>query len=135
MRPFLVVAVDDLMAGSRIEATARHLGYEVRYARSAEQFWSAVADKPAVVVLGTHHTRLPWEQLLATLRAHPDPPPVLAFGSHMDAETRARARRAGVTRWVANSRVATDLPSLIQELAGQRAAHASSESPPSTTIV
>jgi DNA-binding response OmpR family regulator len=121
VRPFLLLAIDDLMAGSRIEATARHLGYGVRYARSVEQFWSAVSDKPALVLLGTHHTRLPWEQLLAELRTRSDAPPVLAFGSHMDAETRARARRAGVTRWVANSRVATDLPSLIQELAGERA--------------
>jgi hypothetical protein len=42
---------------------------------------------------------------------------VLAFGPHMDADQRSRARAAGVTKWVPNSRMATDLPELIGELA------------------
>ena len=115
---FLLLVLDDLMAGSRVEATARHLGYGVRYARTPEQFRAGVADGPALVLLGTHHTRLPWEALLAELRGRPGAPPVLAFGSHVDRETRERARRAGATRWVANSRVAADLPALVHAMAG-----------------
>ena len=105
------------MAGSRIELTAKHMGYEVRYARTLEQFTAGVADRPALVLMATHQTRLPWESFLAELQGHPDPPTVLAFGAHVDVETRGRARRAGVTRWVANSRLAADLPGLIQEMA------------------
>jgi len=113
---FLLLAVDDLMVGSRVQATARHLGFETRYARTRDEFRLAVADRPALVLLGTQHTRLPWEELLRELRATPGAPPVLAFGPHMDAATRQRAREAGATRWVANSRLAADLPGLIQAL-------------------
>lgn len=116
-RGFLLAAVDDLMAGSRIELAARHLGYEVRYARSPEQFWAGVEAGPALVLLGTHQTRLPWEALLGELRARPAAPPVLAFGPHLDRETRERARRAGVTRWVANSKLAEDLVGVIEGVA------------------
>jgi hypothetical protein len=35
----------------------------------------------------------------------------------MDLEQRSRALDAGVTKWVPNSKVATDLPKLIRELA------------------
>lgn len=114
---FLLLLVDDLMAGSRIEATARHLGYAARYARSAEAFWAALDEGPALVLVGTHHTRLPWESLLEQLQRRPAPPPVLAFGAHVDTETRRRARALGVTRWAANARMAADLPTLIRETA------------------
>ena len=89
----------------------------------------AVSDQPALVLLSTQHTRLDWESLLGELHALPDPPPVLAFGPHMDADQRGRARAAGVTRWVPNSRMATDLPGLIQSLARPATLDASGASP------
>jgi DNA-binding response OmpR family regulator len=108
---------DDLMVASRVEGVARHLGYDLRQARSVDQFWQAVGDQPCLVLLSTQHTRLDWEALLAELYARSDAPPVLAFGPHMDADQRGRARAAGVTKWVPNSRIATELPALIGELA------------------
>lgn len=108
------------MAASRIENVARGLGYEVRYARTPDQFWADVDDGPELVLLGTHHTRLDWESLLRDLGTRVGAPPVLAFGSHIDADTRGRARGAGVSRWVANSRMAADLPTLIRETARSR---------------
>ena len=105
------------MVASRVEGVAGHLGFGLRQVRSADQFWLAVSDQPALVLLSTQHTRLDWEALLSELHARPHPPPVLAFGPHMDAEQRGRAKAAGVTRWVPNSRLATDLPQLIRELA------------------
>ena len=106
------------MVASRVEAVARHLGFFLRQARTAEQFWQAVDERPALVLLSTQHTRLDWETLLAQLHARSAAPPVLAFGPHLDADQRGRARAAGVTKWVPNSRMATDLPQLIGELAG-----------------
>ena len=105
------------MAGSRIEATARHLGYAVRPARSVEEFWRGVDDGPALVLLGTHQTRLPWEELMAELSSRPERPAVLAFGSHVDVATRERALAAGVTRWVPNSVLASQFPELLRDLA------------------
>ncbi len=114
---FLLLALDDLMAASRIESTARHLGYAVRYARTPEEFDAVVAEGPALILMATHQTRVPWEALLLRIRGQKDAPPVLAFGSHVDLETRQRAKRAGATRWVANSRIAADLAGLIREMA------------------
>jgi CheY-like chemotaxis protein len=105
------------MVASRVEGVARHLGFGLRQVRSPEQFWQSVEEGPALVLLSTQHTRLDWETLLRELAQTSDPPPVLAFGPHMDAEQRGRARAAGVTRWVPNSRMATDLPDLIGQLA------------------
>jgi DNA-binding response OmpR family regulator len=113
---FVLLVADDLMVASRIEATARHLGFDVRQAGTPDAFWAAVADRPALVLLGTERTRLDWETLLTELHARPDPPPVLAFGPHLDAAQRTRARAAGVTKWVPNSRLATELPTLIETL-------------------
>jgi hypothetical protein len=104
------------MVASRVDGVARHLGFVLRQARSVDQFWAAISDQPALVLLSTQHTRLDWEALLSDLHARPDPPPVRAFGPHMDADQRGRARAAGVTKWVPNSRIATDLVELIREL-------------------
>ena len=105
------------MVASRVEGVAGHLGFSLRQARNPEQFWQSVDQGPALVLLSTQHTRLDWETLLRELGQKPDPPPVLAFGPHMDADQRGRARAAGVTKWVPNSRMATDLAQLIGELA------------------
>jgi CheY-like chemotaxis protein len=104
------------MVASRVDGVARHLGYALRQVRSLEQFWQSVEEKPALVLLSTQHTRLDWETLLRELGQRPDPPPVLAFGPHMDADQRGRARAAGVTKWVPNSRLATDLLELIKSM-------------------
>ena len=117
MSRFLLLVADDLMVASRVEGAARHLGFSLRQARTPEQFWQSVEEQPALVLLSTQHTRLDWEALLKDLATRPLPPPVLAFGPHMDADQRGRARAAGVTKWVPNSRIATDLPQLIEALA------------------
>jgi hypothetical protein len=41
---------------------------------------------------------------------------VLAFGSHVDLEAQTRARQAGASRVVANSRFASDMPGLVRRL-------------------
>jgi hypothetical protein len=40
--------------------------------------------------------------------------PVIAFGSHVDLETQAEARKAGATRVIANSKLAMDLPGAVE---------------------
>ena len=44
---------------------------------------------------------------------------VVAFGPHMDAEGRRRAKDAGAARVLANSNLARDLPVIFAELAGR----------------
>src|ERR1044072_8118451 len=42
--------------------------------------------------------------------------PVVAFGPHMDAGARKRARAAGASRVLANSNLARDLPTILEKL-------------------
>ena len=42
--------------------------------------------------------------------------PVLAFGSHMDLEARAKALAAGAQRVVANSKFSSDMPGLVKRM-------------------
>ncbi len=42
--------------------------------------------------------------------------PVVAFGSHMDAEARKRAKSAGALRVLANSNLARELPAILLSL-------------------
>lgn len=46
--------------------------------------------------------------------------PVVAFGPHMDAEARRRARAAGASRVLANSNLARDLPAILSALREQK---------------
>jgi hypothetical protein len=41
---------------------------------------------------------------------------VLAFGSHMDLEARAKALQAGAQRVVANSKFTSDMPGLVKRM-------------------
>jgi hypothetical protein len=41
---------------------------------------------------------------------------VLAFGSHMDLEARAKALEAGAQRVVANSKFTSDMPGLVRRM-------------------
>ena len=112
----LLLVADDLMVSSRIELVAKHLGYELLSVRTPAAFEAGVERDPQLILLGTHATRLDWVALLQSLKARASAPPVLVFGPHADAETRRRAREAGATRWIANSRLAEALPSIIEAM-------------------
>ena len=104
------------MVASRVEAAARHRGFEMRQARTEKEVEQALQDRPALLLVSTQYARVDWESLLARLHDQADAPPVLAFGPHMDLEQRERALRAGVSKWVPNSKIATDLPQLLDEM-------------------
>jgi len=97
----------DLMLGSRVEATLSAAGHEVTTSASIEEStWEGVelivadldAENPeALVGLGM---------------------PVLGYYSHVDAETRQAAEAAGVTLAVPRSRMARELPELVERLLG-----------------
>lgn len=118
-RGAILLVIDELMTLSRVEMAARHLGYEVRAARTIEEFWQGVAAEPILILLGTHVTRLPWRDLMRELQGRKVRPPVLAFGSHLDAATRAEALGAGAARWVANSQLTTQAASIFAAMIQQ----------------
>jgi hypothetical protein len=105
----VLALVPDLMLASRVEATLGAAGHQVRTEAGA-----AAADLTGIdlVVLDLGDT---------------DPsgvagqgPPVLGFYSHTDVETRRRAEAAGVDLVVPRSRLAREMPELVERLLAGR---------------
>ncbi len=98
----------DLMFLVSLQAMARKAGFVPRALRPAE----APGDVRVLIVnlAGTHE----WEEAIRDAVAHGVP--VVAFGPHMDVESRKRARAAGATRVLINSNLDRDLPRILAEL-------------------
>jgi hypothetical protein len=100
-----VLAVADLMFGSKIEATLTAAGHRVTLSPSLQE-----ADLDGV------------ELLVADLDAeNPEAlvglgVPVLGFYSHVNVETREAAEAAGVDLVVPRSRLAREMPALAKRL-------------------
>ena len=92
-----------------MRTTLQHAGYEVQTARTVADFTRRLAeDAPALALINTAIVGVDWRAAIAAARAAQIP--VIAFGSHVDLETQQQARQAGATRVIANSKLATDLP-------------------------
>jgi hypothetical protein len=101
----VIALAPDLMFASRIEATLGAAGHDVTVASSASEAPLDGADlliadletiEPAVVVgVGV---------------------PVLGFHRHTDVEVRERAEAAGVDLVVPRSRMAREMPALVERL-------------------
>jgi hypothetical protein len=100
----VVAVVPDLMFASRVQATLGAAGHEVELASSPQADLGA-ADL-VIVDLGEIEPGS-----IADSGA-----PVLGFYSHVDVETRERAEAAGVDLVVPRSRMAREMPALIESL-------------------
>jgi DNA-binding response OmpR family regulator len=91
---------------------------EVKTVRTLAAFEQALQasgeERPALVIVNTATTGVDWEAAIREARAAGYP--LLAFGSHMDLEARARALEAGAQRVVANSKFASDMPGLVRRM-------------------
>jgi hypothetical protein len=95
----------DLMLGSKVEATLRAAGHEVTMASSLQE-----ADLNGVeLVVADLDVGNP--EALVGLGV-----PVLGYYSHVQAETRAAAEAAGVDLVVPRSRLAREMPELVERL-------------------
>ncbi len=106
--------VPDLMFGTRIEETARHLGIPIEFINSGNDAGAAIARlSPTLVVVALDAPG--WEQVVSSARA--TGARVLAFGSHKDVDTLRAAKAAGCDQVVARSRMAAELPNLLEKYA------------------
>ncbi len=103
---------NDLFFVAKISATLKHAGYATRTARTLDAFAQGLADKPEIALVNTAARGVDWRTGIAAARKAGVP--VIAFGSHVDLETQAEARKAGATRVIANSKLATDLPGIVE---------------------
>ncbi|MBA2677842.1 MAG: hypothetical protein H0U76_05540 [Ktedonobacteraceae bacterium] len=103
----------DLFFSVKIRDTLRHHDMEVTTVRNLAAFEQRLeAGKVQLVIINTATVGIDWEAAIRAARVHKLP--VLAFGSHMDLEARAKALQAGAQRVVANSKFTSDMPGLVR---------------------
>jgi DNA-binding response OmpR family regulator len=111
----------DLFFSVKIRDTLRHHDMEVKTVRTLPAFEEGLAptggEKPALVIVNTATTGVDWEAAIRLARAAGLN--VLAFGSHMDLDARAKALQAGAQRVVANSKFTSDMPGLVKRMLNQ----------------
>ncbi len=111
----------DLFFVVKVRDTLSHLGYETQVARGAEDFARKLAaETPALAMVHTGLAGVDWEQVIAEAKAAQVP--TLAFGSHIDLEAQQAARRAGADRVIANSKLAKDLPAIVERMLSKNGA-------------
>jgi hypothetical protein len=102
----IVAAVPDLMFASRVEATLEAAGHDVEIVSSVDAIEADAAPDLVIADLGDVDP--------ASLA---DPgAPVLGFYSHVDVATRERAESAGIELIVPRSRMAREMPALVESL-------------------
>jgi DNA-binding response OmpR family regulator len=105
----------DLFFSVKVRDILGHLGYETQVARGEEDFARKLASgPPALAIIHTGMAGVNWEQAIA--QAKVVQVPTLAFGSHIDLEGQQAARRAGADRVISNSRLAKDLPAIVERM-------------------
>ena len=104
MARVLAIATD-LLLGSKVEATLRAAGHEVTLSPSLAE---APLDDAELLVADLECEN---PEALVGLGV-----PVLGYYSHVDAETRRVAEAAGVDLVVPRSRMARELPQLVERL-------------------
>jgi DNA-binding response OmpR family regulator len=119
----------DLFFAVKMRDTLRHYGIEVKTARTLAAFEQGLQpqqaqagaggqdERPTLVIVNIATTGVDWEAAIRLARAAGYP--VLAFGSHMDLDARARAIAAGAQRVVANSKFTSDMLGLVQAMASE----------------
>jgi DNA-binding NtrC family response regulator len=104
---------NDLFFVAKITATLAHVGYTTQTARTLDAFAQSLnGERTDIALVNTAARGVDWRAGITAARAAGVP--VIAFGSHVDLETQAEARKAGATRVIANSKLATDLPGIVE---------------------
>jgi len=112
----------DLLFGSRVQGAFAAAGHELELIGGEAQLRARLehgAGTPAdALVVDLTDAELGGAQLLSSLRAEGllAGTPALAFYSHVDAEARARAERAGFELVVPRSRMAREGAELLERL-------------------
>lgn len=114
----------DLFFRSRIEATARAAGVPVIVSGTLEELLETMEGRERGAVLvdlgggadGSDEARSAIDAI-RTLKRLPEPPAIVAWGSHVDVEAFEAALAAGADRVLPRSAFTRRLPELLRELA------------------
>jgi DNA-binding NarL/FixJ family response regulator len=101
----------DLFFASKIKETLGAAEHEVQLTSSVEETLAAATEADLVIV-DLHADEMDPARLVADLGGKP----LLGFYSHVQADTRAQASRAGFDMVVPRSRMAREMPRLVERL-------------------
>ena len=116
MTTHILTLEKDLFFSVKIRDTLQHHAMDVTTVRTLPAFEEKLqaSEKPTLAIINTATKGVDWEAAIrmASLQSIP----VLAFGSHMDLEARAKALEAGATKVVANSKFTTGMVGLVTRM-------------------
>ena len=115
--PTVLLFCTDLMFGVRLQNMARAAGFRPITLRSGAPL------PPGEMLVVDLSARGDWEA--AIRQAAERNVEVVAFGPHMDAGARRRARQAGASRVLANSNLTRDLPTIFATQSSRFQVHTS----------
>ena len=108
--------LDDLFFRARIESTAAAAGIPLVVSTSPSDLLERLGSGGGGVLVDL---ALPGAvEAIATLQRVPDPPRVVAWGSHVDVGAMEAARGAGADRVLPRSAFTRRLPEILRELSG-----------------
>jgi CheY-like chemotaxis protein len=112
----ILCAIDDLIFSIKISTTARHLGVELFFERTAAGIVPRVQEKqPSLVIFDLNSQKLAPLEAIAALKADPELQRIRTLGyvSHVDEATIAAARQAGVDQVIARSAFTARLAEIL----------------------
>lgn len=142
-QPTIMIFVADLLFGSKIETTARHLGYEVLltptaasiapdapladetprpgeaiHGRAGALTSLIVAQQPALLIFDLDNEQIPWRKWLASLKSSPATRriPALCYAAHIHKELLEQAKQHGADKVVSRGELSANLPDILPEL-------------------
>ena len=106
------------MFTSKIKTTARQLGVEVAFARSADAAFAEMHKAlPSLVILDLNNARTDPLGIVSAMKQDPALAsiPTVGYASHVQTDVIAAARRAGVGDVMARSAFTQQLPEILQQ--------------------
>jgi CheY-like chemotaxis protein len=112
----ILCAIDDLIFSIKISTAARQLGADIFFERTANRVLPSIRDKqPSLVIFDLNSARMDPLGTIRALKSDPELQSIRTLGyvSHVDSETIAAARSAGVDQVLARSAFAERLSEIL----------------------
>jgi CheY-like chemotaxis protein len=112
----IVCVVDDLLFSVKISTTAKAVGADVYFERTPGLALARIKEKqPSLAIFDLNSARLDPLQVIAQLKSDPETSGIktLGFVSHVDADTIAAARQAGIDEVLARSAFSNRLGDIL----------------------
>jgi CheY-like chemotaxis protein len=112
----ILCAIDDLIFSIKISTAAKGLGADVFFERSGEAVLPRIREKrPALVILDLNSRRIESIGIVTAMKADDELKAIRTLGyvSHVDADTIAAARAAGIDQVLARSAFVARLAEIL----------------------